>query len=89
VQEITHKPAQTLCHSPTPTPNQRDKDKTSSKSTQCKKTETPKRKRKIFSRGVPQPDVDVEHFGIIFNIFWLWWKKYFVYLVKLLPCTKT
>jgi hypothetical protein len=69
VQEITHKPAQTLCHSPTPTPNQRDKGKTSSKSTQCKKTETPKRKRKIFSRGVPQPDVDVELFGIIFLIY--------------------
>jgi len=52
--------------------------------TQCKRNETPKKTRDIFARGVPQRGVDVELSEIIFNIFWLGWKKYFVYLVKYL-----
>jgi hypothetical protein len=59
------------------------------KGTGCKKTATPKTDHPKIYKGYPQLCVDVELFGIIFNIFWLCWKKYFVYLVKLSLCTRT
>jgi hypothetical protein len=60
-----------------------------SKGTGCKITTTPKTDRPKIYMGYPQRAIDVELFGIIFNIFWLWWKKYLVYLLKLSLCIKT